>query len=178
MRDTLSAALLAALLTAGCSAGDATAPGAASLREVPMHDNYEATGGIAPGPSADCPLVTTLSGGGEGTHVGKYTITNSHCDNPTTGEFFNGSFTKTTANGDQLFGTYSGTFTATGSSGSVVTFAINGDLIFTGGTGKFAGATGQQTLTGTQTTDFGQAGFPTSITLTLDGVISSVGSNP
>ncbi len=114
--------------------------------------------------------------GGTATHVGRYTITNSHCLDLATGAFTGGTFTKTAANGDQLSGTYSGIGTVIVAPNPVGEFAVNGTLTFTGGTGRFAGATGTVSMTGQESIDFTSLPFPTIINLVFNGSISSVGA--
>jgi hypothetical protein len=102
-------------------------------------------------PSADCPsgnLLVTLERGDTGTHVGEDTIVNSHCLDPATGGFTNGRFTKTAANGDRLFGTYSGTGTIVVPPSPAGQFADSGTL----------------------------QGLPSQVELLMEGTISSFGS--
>jgi hypothetical protein len=179
-----AAVLLAGIVAGACGGDPPTSPGARSgaapseKRELlPYKDVYDATGTMAP--SSNCPagnLLVSLEGGGNGTHVGRYTIVNSHCLDLATGVFTNGSFTKTAANGDQLFGTYSGTGTVIVPPAPVGRFAVQGTLTFTGGTGRFAGASGSTSMEGTQVTDFSQPGFPSEVHLQMEGTLSSVGS--
>ncbi len=176
--------LLCGLVAAACDGGAPTAPVAEasgplarSQEQIPMKEEYHTTGTITP--SAECPigtLLVSLDGGGTATHVGRYTITNSHCLDLQTGAFINGTFVKTAANGDQLFGTYSGAGTIIVPPAPVGRFQVTGTLVFTGGTGRFAGATGSQSMNGVQVTDFSQSGFPTDVTLRLEGTISSTGA--
>jgi hypothetical protein len=55
-------------------------------------------------------------------------------------------------------------------------FRVSGTLTFTGGTGRFAGLTGTASMSGVQTTDFSLPDFPTTVTLHMEGAISSVRS--
>ncbi len=138
----------------------------------PWKESYQASGTIAP--SAGCPgrqpqFLVSLSGGGTATHVGKYTITNSHCVDPKTGAMTGGSFVKTAANGDQISGNYDG-YARPGPGGS---FSVRGRVSFTGGTGRFAGATGSTDMSGTLQADFsGAPPWSTQVTLTMVGTIS------
>jgi hypothetical protein len=186
-------ASLAAVAIAGC-AGDTPAdpsspaetpsPALASASantQVPMRGTYEATGSFTTPPAGCAGFYSTFEGGGRETHVGAYGITNDICTLAVdaTHSTFSGGFTKVTASGERLFGTYTGTTTLTQAPGAgqpVGIFAILGELTFTGGTGRFDGASGSQTMRGTQTTDFSQPGFPSATTLALDGTISSIGS--
>jgi hypothetical protein len=91
---------------------------------------------------------------------------------PSTGALTGGTFVKTAANGDQIFGTYVGTATVIQPPSPVAIFSVNGTITFTGGTGRFAGATGSTTMAGTLQADFSQAPVPTQVTLTMLGTIS------
>ena len=172
--------LVAVLLA--LSACDHPAPTAPSLlrTEVPITSSYRARGTIGTAPRCDALglLYVSLEGGGVESHVGRYTITNSHCLNPATGEFTAGIFSKTTASGDKLRGTYSGTSTVIQPPAPVGIFAVDGQLAFDGGSGRFADATGSQRMQGTQTSDFSQADVPTTVELRFVGTISTVGSTP
>ena len=149
-----------------------------AARLVPWKESYQATGTIAP--DARCPapqLLTTLEGGGTATHVGKYTIVNSHCVDPVTGVLTDGSFTKTAANGDQLFGTYIGTSSVIQPPAPIGVFSVSGTLTYTGGTGRFAGMAGTATMEGTLEADFSQQPVTATSTLIMIGEISSPGQN-
>ncbi|CAN5887082.1 hypothetical protein BH24GEM1_BH24GEM1_20590 [soil metagenome] len=180
--------LLAGAIVAACDGATPTDAGSLEVltevpvarqgrQQVPFKEDYTATGTITP--AASCgggTLRVALEGAGTATHIGRYTITNSHCLDLTTGAFTGGVFVKTAANGDQLFGTYSGIGSIIVPPEPVGRFAIQGTLEFTGGTGRFAGTSGTESMQGIQVTDFSQPGFPTSITLRIEGTISSVGS--
>ena len=168
-----SCLLLGAALLVGCSdrktptapAGPVFSTSGAKRAMVPFKERYQATG--TAGPSTACPILQVrLHGGGTATLLGRYTITNSHCLDPSTGEFTNGAFTKTAANGDQLFGTYHGQ--------TLPDNTLVGSLAFTGGTGRFADATGNTTMRGRLTIDPSQP-EPLHIVLTIEGTISSPG---
>jgi hypothetical protein len=102
-------------------------------------------GGALPVCDAAHPVPVALVGTGHATHMGRFTETQTHCVNPTTGEFSSGQFTTTGANGDAIFGTYSGHVVPT----TATTGAIYGVFVITGGTGRFVGATGGGGATGT-----------------------------
>ena len=171
---------LAALgLLIGCSDTSPVSPSSTSplpLASVshprPWKESYQASGTIAP--NAGCPgpqpqFLVSLNGGGTATHIGKYTITNSHCVDPTTGELTSGSFVKTAANGDQIFGTYAGSSEPAPGGG----FRVSGRVTFNGGTGRFARATGSTNLEGALQADFsGPPPWSTRTTLTMEGTIS------
>ncbi len=158
------------------SSGSSTAGITAAARTVPWKESYKASGTVALDPSCtNFQLLTSLQGGGTATHVGKYTIVNSHCVDPVTGVLTDGTFTKTAANGDQLFGTYVGNSTVIQPPAPVGIFSVTGTLTFTGGTGRFAGATGTATMAGSLQADFSQTPVSTTVTLTMVGEISSPG---
>jgi hypothetical protein len=111
-----------------------------------------------------------IEGGGQATHLGRYTWESAHTVLFTT-PFFTvtgGDLTLTAANGDQLFGTYSGTSQFIGL--NLLSFTLN--ITIDDGTGRFEGATGTIIATGVVNT----TGDNPSIA-TLVGTISSVGSN-
>lgn len=179
---------LALLAVAGCHQTSPLAPTGesasahpgtvAAARMVPWKESYTASGTITPG--ARCPtpqLLVSLSGGGTATHVGKYTIVNSHCVDPISGALSDGEFVKTAANGDRIFGTYTGGSTVIQPPAPIAIFSITGTINFTGGTGRFTGATGTATMNGSLQADFSQADVPTQVTLVMVGEISSPGSN-
>ena len=104
-----------------------------------------APGGNVPTCNAAYPVPISLIGSGQATHLGLFTETQSHCLNPATLEFALGQFTFTSANGDTVSGTYSGHLVITGPTSA----DIYGVFVFSGGTGRFAGATGGGSATGT-----------------------------
>jgi hypothetical protein len=181
----IASSLVALGILMGCDQTSSVSPSSGSIPRpaaaagpVPWRESYQASGTIAP--DARCPapqLLTTLEGGGTATHVGKYTIVNSHCVDPNTGALTAGSFTKTAANGDQLFGTYVGNSSVIQPPAPVGIFAVTGTLTYTGGTGRFAGITGTATMEGTLTADFSQQPVPATSTLIMVGEISSPGQN-
>jgi hypothetical protein len=169
--------LVAAVGLAACDDAAPTAPQLAST-QVPITTSYRAQGTIGTTPRCDALglLYVSLEGEGIESHVGRYTIRNSHCLNPATGEFTAGRFHKVAANGDELFGTYEGTSSVIQAPAPVGIFAILGQLVFTRGSGRFADAIGSQKMAGTQTSDFSQPGVPTTVELSMTGTISTVGS--
>jgi hypothetical protein len=169
--------LAAAMGLAACDDSAPTAPQLANTR-VPTVTRYRAQGTIGTAPRCDDLglLYVSLEGEGIESHVGRYTIRNSHCLNPATGEFTEGRFDKVAANRDELSGTYEGTSSVIQAPAPVGVFAIRGQLAFTGGTGRFANATGSQEMVGTQTSDFSQPDVPTTVELSMTGTISTVGS--
>jgi len=157
--------------------GAPTQPTGTLLADVspprPWSESYQSSGTLAPGTRCPAPLLLESDAGdGTATHTGRYTIVNSHCLNPSTGELTDGSFLKTTANGDQLSGTYFGQATVVQPPAPVGIFAVNGSLTFTGGTGRFANASGTVTMTGRQTADFSLQPVVTETSLRMEGTIS------
>ena len=154
-------------------ASSADIPMATSAGSRPWKESYHSTGTITA--AAQCPsplLLESYRGGGTATHTGKYDIVNSHCLDPATGALTNGTFVKTVASGDQLFGTYVGSASVIQPPTPVAIFAITGTLTFTGGTGRFTGATGTTTISGTEQADFSQTPIATQDELTMVGEIS------
>jgi hypothetical protein len=176
----------AAALTASmsCSADTATAPAQPSTESssfetklIPMKETYKARGTAVVSTACGGRLLVSLAGGGQATHVGRYTITNSHCLDFATGIFNGGTFTKTAANGDLLRGEYTGTSRPlpAGSNPCVLRFNLNTSLRYTGGTGRFTNASGEATLIAVQETNGCRPGFPTSVQGSIEGRISQIG---
>ena len=111
-------------------------------------------------------LGISILGSGTATLMGKVSVSQQMSVNLATGEFFDGTFAWTAANGDKVFGIYHGNMIPT--SDPTVSL-IDGVFTFTGGTGRFEGATGGGTASGKQFTTG-------SAELKLDGTITSVGS--
>jgi len=142
---------------------------AAARDLVPFKATF--TGSSTSGPGAPCAapaLRSDILGVGHATHLGKFTTVQHHCFDPgdPTFAFTEGFYTFTGANGDTIFGTYHGHLVPIG--GPV--FAIVGEFTIEGGTGRFVGATGGGTASGTLNVATGVT------TVMLDGVISSPGS--
>jgi hypothetical protein len=157
--------------SASSSPGDV--PLATSAGARPWKESYHSTGTITTDPQCPSPLLLeSYQGGGTATHTGKYDIVNSHCLNPTTGALTSGTFVKTAANGDQLFGTYSGNASVIQPPAPIGIFAISGTLTFTGGSGRFTGAAGTTTMSGTERADFSQTPVATQVELSMVGEIS------
>ena len=78
--------------------------------------------------------ISTSTGTGRISHLGRVTWTTEHCFQLDAGTFGDADLVITAANGDKLFGTYDGYMTGAS------TFAET--LVITGGTGRFSGATG------------------------------------
>jgi hypothetical protein len=82
------------------------------------------------------PVTEVITGAGLATHLGRYSLSASHCPTPTQSKF--GQMTLTAANGDQIWGTYTNDLSFEG--GTVV---VTGLYIVTGGTGRFRQASGR-----------------------------------
>lgn len=125
---------------AAFAATAAVGTASASAGKIPMkaEDAGAATivGGAAP------VIQTHDTGSGTATHLGRFTLDAREDVNLATGAITDGSFTFTGVHGDTISGTYSGS-ALPGLTGYVVLGPI------TGGTGRFAGATGDLTWTGT-----------------------------
>jgi CBS domain-containing protein len=112
-------------------------------------------------------VLVVASGGGEGTHLGRFTMVSPHYTYLATFAI-EGTQVFTAANGDTITATISGTL-APQPDGT-----LEGTLagVITGGTGRFAGATGAY--------DFHIVATPIptgfASVATIDGTISSVGS--
>lgn len=78
--------------------------------------------------------VSTMSGTGTISHLGRVSWTTEHCFQLFAGTFSDADLVITAANGDELYGTYAGVMT--GETTYVET------MVITGGTGRFAGASG------------------------------------
>jgi hypothetical protein len=113
-------------------------------------------------------VLVVSSGTGNATHLGRFEMTSPHLTYLDTFAV-DGMQTFTAANGDTLTATISGQFTPNMDGSLQATLAGT----ITGGTGRFSGATGRY--------DFHivsrPAAFGFDSTATIDGTISSVGSN-
>lgn len=103
----------------------------------PTFPNGDTFGGRCSEPSQ---WISTSSGTGVMSHLGRVTWTTEHCFQLFAGTFGDAEVVTTAANGDRLFGTYDGMMT------SDTTFAET--VVITGGTGRFSGATGSIDETG------------------------------
>jgi hypothetical protein len=117
---------------------DASGPG---VRTVPFKARYDAhVVGVGPGLGCDARLF--LEGGGNGTHLGQFTITLGFCGRAD-GTLDNGTGTFVAANGDLLNITFHGV-----SDGGYPVLHFTSYVTFVGGTGRFEGATGSATVYG------------------------------
>jgi hypothetical protein len=143
-----------------------TTPASAS-DQVPFKATF--TGSSTSGPGGPCAVLRSdIAGEGHATHLGNFTTVQHHCFDPgdPTFAFTEGFYTFTGANGDTIFGTYHGHLVPI----APPVFAIVGEFTIEGGTGRFVGATGGGTASGTLNVATGVT------TVMLDGVISSPGS--
>ena len=121
---------------------------AAGSKELPFEATLSIVEQLAP--SASCSYLTGyISGTGHATHLGAVALSSQDCFEPVSPDTF--AFTSyqvvlTSANGDQLFATYSGTVTVAGGDIGI----LSGAYTIYGGTGRFALATGSGTVTGTE----------------------------
>ena len=124
------------LMAAMCFAAGLSSP-AVAKDLVPFRGSLQLTETAVGQPPI---LSVHSSGGGEATHLGRFTATFVFQVDVTTSTAL-GSFILIAANGDSVFGTFSGHATGTGRFASVVETAT-----ITGGTGRFADATGSFTI--------------------------------
>jgi hypothetical protein len=82
------------------------------------------------------PVTEVITGAGLASHLGRYSLSASHCPTPTQSTV--GRMTLTAANGDQIRGTYTNDLALQG--GTVV---VTGWYIVQGGTGRFRQASGR-----------------------------------
>ena len=116
--------------------------GHAAMKEVPMKGRGAGQiTGMGPGPTSDT-VAITAAGGGEATHLGKFTREESIVLNPVTGAL-SGTVTFVAADGSELYCSFSGGFTGPGVGGGTYTW--------TGGTGRLSGVSGQAAFTIAQT---------------------------
>jgi hypothetical protein len=93
-------------------------------------------------PGGRCPALTvTVTGSGQATPRGPFTIGASHCVDPAGADslkFTDGQFAFTFASGATLTGTHEGNLVPT----ETGLYGVEGDFSFTGGTGEFAHPSG------------------------------------
>ena len=98
-----------------------------------------------------------LSGSGNATHMGKVSDSGSLSvdkSNFPVSLVFSATGTLTAANGDEVFFSYVVTQTDTASPPQGMNYDESGNYTITGGTGRFAGATGSGTISGTCVSSF------------------------
>ena len=130
LRVVMTVALTAAM-GAGWIGGTALAVGD---RAVPLKGSLEGTVSITPLAAPFAFVVITA--GGNGTHLGNFTLHMPHNVNFATATGA-GTFTLTAANGDTLTGTFTGHADT-----SAPVFVIEESGTITGGSGRFSGASG------------------------------------
>jgi hypothetical protein len=142
------------------------APAAAAVG-VPITLKYAGTFRVTPGDPSPCegvPITDTLTG--TGSHLGLLTATYPHCVN-FNANMFSGTATFTAASGDQLFVDLEGSAEdPTCTTNCAVTFTGT----ITGGTGRFEGAEG--TLTGTGTVNIDLPTLTGTVEAALTGTIN------
>jgi hypothetical protein len=115
--------------------------GPALAVDVPFKGTFKGQAiSAVPTPDPDVLLVTTV-GGGNATHLGKFTMVSPHLSNLVT-LGVEGTQNFTAANGDTLTASFTGQFYPL--PGGFLAASI--DCTFTGGTGRFAGASGGYTF--------------------------------
>lgn len=174
MRPALLLSLLPVALTAAGCGSDITglrySTDRLSLRSdarpgptvtVPFKAHYSASV-VGVGPGLGCDVRLFLEGAGEGTQLGRFSITLGFCGRPDN-TLDNGTGTFVAANGDLLYITFYGV-----SDGGHPILHFTSYVTFTGGTGRFDGATGSATVRGTfdDNTGAGPADWDGTITLT------------
>jgi hypothetical protein len=130
---------------------------------VPITVKYAGTFEVTPGNPSPCegvPITDTLTG--TGSHLGRLTATYPHCVNFAAGTF-SGTATFTAANGDLLLVHLGG---SADDPACRTTCGVSFTGTITGGTGRFEGAAG--TLSGTGTVDLNAS----TITAALRGTIN------
>lgn len=114
---------------------------------LPFKATLEITESIQVVGSLPCFVEGDISGTGQASKLGKVTVASSDCINPITETLFtffsSDRVVFTTANGDQVYATYSGTFSIQDQVGT-----ITGAYLIVGGTGRYALATGAGTVNG------------------------------
>jgi hypothetical protein len=162
MRRSIAVAAAIAVMGAFVVASPAGASAPAAVT-VPITLTYAATFAVTPGVPSPCegvPITDTATG--TGSHLGRFTATYPHCVN-FAANTFSGTARFKAANGDLLF-------VLLGGSADDPTCATTCGVSFTGtimgGTGRFGGAEG--TLTGTGTVDL----IASTITAAFKGTIN------
>jgi len=173
----ISAVLLSVVLVAGCAQdapmvlspeGLDTQISGSAAQVVPFRATYRAPAGLQPVSPEVCSteLADITSGGGQATHLGRFTGETFSCVDLATLQVTDGRFTMLGADGSQITGTY----TLQGTPLSPTVIRLDGPFTITGGTRRFAGATGGGQITGTIDLATNQ------LVLEFDGTVSSVGS--
>ena len=123
-------------------------------RTIKLRIGVAITEMIGAGDSPACPLIGQITGSGYSTELGAVGIRATDCFVPTDATGTSFAFatkpgtvvTLTTANGDQLFGSYAGT--ATGAPAPIESISAN--LTISGGTGRYLNASGSANIEGVE----------------------------
>jgi hypothetical protein len=173
-----AAVLLAACLAAACAKDSPTAVSpdsfdaqlsrSAAAKMVPFKASYAAAAGLQPIAAELCPTEfgDITQGGGQATHLGRFTGDTFSCVNLATLEVRDGRFAFEGADGSVVRGTYE----LDGTPLSATVIRLDGTFTVTGGARRFAGASGGGSVTGQVDLAAG------TLELSFDGSISSVGS--
>jgi hypothetical protein len=178
------------LFAAGCTpdATDVTQPSFAGAASQLVPFNGSMAGTAAGVNAPDLPVVCVrridFAAAGNLTHLGLSTMVGANCNTVTRIEFptayvsaSDGKAIIEAANGDLLYFDYTGTFAS--NLNCTALNELDFALIITGGTGRFEGASGTASVTGTQIPGSCPADHHPprlSFDLMFDGEISSVGS--
>jgi hypothetical protein len=116
-------------------------------------------------PSDECPYgQAVIEGSGNAGHLGKVTLTRSHCVDPNRDiSMFDGWWEAMAANGDSVWGSYFGRLAPTefDDQGNPVRGIITSPYTLDGGTGRFEGASGEGIATGDLNLASGEGAFQT-----------------
>jgi hypothetical protein len=175
--SSISAVLLSVVLAAGCAQDtpmvlspeglDAQIARSAA-QMVPFRATYRSPAGLQPVPPEVCSteLADITSGGGQATHLGRFTGETFSCVDLATLQVTDGRFTMVGADGSQITGTHA----LQGTPLSQTVIRLEGPFTITGGSRRFEGASGGGQIAGTIDLETNQ------LVLEFDGTVSSVGS--
>jgi hypothetical protein len=124
------------------------APGGLEAKPAkPFKARMTGTDTLVLDPTCPAGMRSIITGRGSATHLGKFTVILQDCVVPVLPNFLfvGGTFVAVAADGSELTGTYEGQLLAT----ATTLFDIEGSYVVTGGTGRFEGATGSGSFTGT-----------------------------
>jgi hypothetical protein len=163
MRRSIAVAAVIAVMGVFVVASPAGASAPAAVT-VPITLNYAATFEVTPGDPSPCegvPITDTATG--TGSHLGRFTATYPHCVN-FAANTFSGTATFQASSGDLLFVLLGGSADDPTCTTICAVSFTTGTIL--GGTGRFEGAEG--TLTGTGTVDL----IASTITAAFKGTIN------
>lgn len=138
-RSIRAAISAASLMLAALAAIWLAGPAAADM-QVPFKGRLEAV--VTRSPISPTLVSVVLDGGGNASHLGRFTFTAPHVVNLVT-RLATGTYQFTAANGDMVFADFVGQATPTATPGVISIVEV---ATITGGTGRFAGATGGFTV--------------------------------